>query len=70
MLRFKSNMGTLDRGLRILVGIILWIIGPATNLVVLNNLLEVTLTIIGTFAILSAVFAYCLLYEFTGTDTS
>lgn len=70
MLKFKRNMGNLDRSIRVLVGLTLWVIGPATNLVVLDNLLEMTFALIGTFAILSAVFSYCLLYEFTGSDTS
>lgn len=69
MLKFKRNMGTLDRSIRVIVGLTLWIIGPATNLFVLNNILEMMLAVIGTFAILSAMFAYCLLYEFTGTNT-
>ena len=69
MLKFKRNMGNLDRSVRILVGVLLWVVGPATYVVVLDNLLEVILAVIGTFAILSAVFAYCMLYEFTGTNT-
>ena len=69
MIRFKRNMGNLDRSIRITVGIILWIIGPATNLVALSPVLEIVLAVIGTFAILSALFAYCLLYEFTDIDT-
>ena len=71
MFKFKRNMGNLDRSFRILVGIVLWVVvGPATNLVLLDNVLEVTMAVIGTFAIMSAVFAYCFLYEFTGSDTS
>ena len=69
MLKFKRNMGSLDRGVRIAVGVMLWIIGPATKLVELTPSLEILLAVIGTFAILSAVFAYCLLYEFTDIDT-
>lgn len=69
MLKFKRNMSNLDRAIRIAVGITLLVIGPATNLVVLNMALEIILAVIGIFAILSAVFAYCLLYEFTDIDT-
>ncbi|MEJ2142631.1 MAG: DUF2892 domain-containing protein [Gammaproteobacteria bacterium] len=69
MLKFRRNMGNLDRSIRIMVGIALWVVGPATNLVVLDEVLEITLAVIGTFAILSALFAYCVLYEFTGSDT-
>ena len=69
MLKFKRNMSNLDRSLRTIVGMTLLIIGPATNILELSLVLEIVLGIIGIFAILSAVFAYCVLYEFTDIDT-
>lgn len=69
MLNLKRNMSNLDRSIRIIVGIVLLIVGPATNLVKLNMALEIVLAVIGVFAILSAVFAYCLFYEFADIDT-
>ena len=69
MLKFKRNMSNHDRSLRTIVGIMLLIIGPATNILELSLVLEIVLGIIGIFAILSAVFAYCVLYEFTDINT-
>ena len=70
MFKFQRNMGTLDRVIRVIVGIALLIIGPATDLLDLVPVLEVILGVMGVFAILSAVFSYCLLYELTDTNTA
>ena len=69
MLTFKRNMNNVDRAFRILVGIALIVIGPVTNMVEVQKVLEVLLGVIGTFALLSGIFAYCILYEFTKSDT-
>jgi hypothetical protein len=69
MLKFERNMAGWDRALRFVVGISLLVVGPATNLVELAPVLENILAVVGVFAILSATFAYCLLYEFTGSNT-
>ena len=70
MFKFKRNMGTLDRTARLMVGATLLIAGPATNLLELANVLEIILGVLGALAILSAIFAYCFLYEFTDSNTA
>ena len=70
MFKFKRNMGTLDRSIRIIVGSGLLVAGPATDLVELASALEITLGALGGLAILSAIFAYCFLYEFTDSNTA
>ena len=70
MFKFRRNMGALDRSIRIIVGAGLLVIGPVTNLVELAPALEITIGILGSLAILSAVFAYCFLYEFTDSNTA
>ena len=70
MLKFKRNMGTLDRATRLIVGTALLIIGPLTSMVELATVLEVILGVLGTTAILSGIFAYCFLYEFTDSNTA
>ena len=70
MFKFKRNMGIIDRSVRVIVGSGLLVVGPATNLVELASALEITLGILGGFAIFSAVFAYCFLYEFTDSNTA
>jgi hypothetical protein len=69
MLTFKRNMGTLDRSIRILVGIILLTLGPATEILTLTTIPEILLGIVGTLALVSGLSAYCILYEFTGSNT-
>ena len=69
MLKLTRNMGTADRLIRLMVGITLFIIGPVFDPFELATALKITLGTIGVFAILSSVFAYCLLYEFTNSDT-
>ena len=70
MFKFKRNMGVLDRAVRLIVGAALLVTGPATNLLELANVLEIILGVMGVFAILSAIFAYCFLYEFTDSNTA
>ena len=69
MFKLKSNMGTMDRVMRIVVGTTLLAIGPLTGLVTTDLLSKVLLGSMGTVALLSAVFSYCFLYDITGFDT-
>ena len=70
MFKFKRNMGNLDRTARLIVGTALLIFGPATNLVGVAPILEIILGVLGATAVLSGLFAYCFLYEFTGSNTA
>lgn len=69
MIKFRRNMGNLDRTIRIIVGVALLVIGPVSNVFGLTPVLVIALGVIGAFAILSAIFAYCVLYEFIDTNT-
>jgi hypothetical protein len=69
MITFKRNMSTGDRLVRTLVGSTLLVLGPLTNVLVLDTLSSTLLGVLGTTAILSALFSYCFLYEVTGFCT-
>ncbi len=69
MLKFNRNMNIVDRSIRILVGSSLLIVGPLSNLVDTDMMSNIILGTLGTTAILSGTFAYCVLYELTGFDT-
>lgn len=70
MFELKRNMGVVDRSARILVGSSLWLVGPATDILQTDLMSNVILGVLGSMAILSAVFAYCFLYDVTGFHTS
>ena len=69
MLKFKSNMSSVDRITRIVVGSTLLTFGPLTNILETDTLSDIILGVLGTTAVLSGVFAYCFLYEITGFNT-
>lgn len=69
MFSFKRNMSIVDRLVRVTVGSSLLIIGPLTDLVKTDMMSNIILGVLGTTAVLSGLFAYCILYEVTGFDT-
>ena len=69
MIKFKKNMGVLDRSLRFLAGGTLLVVGPLTDLVSTDTFSNVILSCMALMAISSALVSYCILYEFTGFDT-
>ena len=69
MIKFKKNMGVLDRTLRLLAGSTLLVVGPLTDLVSTDTFSNVILSCMALMAISSALVSYCILYEFTGFDT-
>ena len=69
MIKLKSNMGTMDRSIRILVGSTLLILGPLTSILDTDTLSNTILAVLGTTAVFSGGFAYCVLYEITGFHT-
>lgn len=69
MFKLKKNMGTLDRSMRLLAGSTLLIMGPLTDLVPTDTFSNVILACMAIVALSSALFSYCVLYEFTGFDT-
>jgi hypothetical protein len=68
-LAFKRNMSPLDRAIRMVVGLTLLIIGPVTQAITPDKLSNILFGIVGTLALVSAFFAYCVLYEVTGFGT-
>jgi hypothetical protein len=69
MLTFKRNMNTLDRTIRATVGSTLLLLGPLTDVVVLDSLSNTILGVLGCMALGSAALSYCFLYELTGFCT-
>jgi len=69
MINFNRNMSVLDRSIRIVVGTSLLLIGPMTDAVVTDTMSNIILGVLGTTAVLSGTFAYCVLYEVTGFNT-
>lgn len=62
-------MGNLDRAIRTIVGVTLLTLGPVTEFITPDTLSSVLLGIVGTLALVSAFFSYCILYDVTGFGT-
>jgi hypothetical protein len=69
MLKFRRNMSLADRIARTLVGLVLLLVGPLTNIVETDTMSNILLGTVGIIAIISAVTAYCFLYDMTGFNT-
>lgn len=69
MFKFARSMNTLDRTIRVIIGTLLLLIGPVTDIVETDVLSDTILAVLGLTAILSGTFAYCVLYEVTGFNT-
>ncbi|MGD8785141.1 MAG: DUF2892 domain-containing protein [Thioalkalispiraceae bacterium] len=69
-IKFKRNMNKYDRGLRAIVGSALLILGPVTEYITIDDLSGIIMGVLGSTALISAFFSYCILYEVTGFDTT
>lgn len=69
MLKLKSNMGNLDRIIRIIVGITLLILGPLTEILEITIIAKIFMSFVGVFALLSAIFSYCVIYDMANINT-
>lgn len=69
MMKIKTNMGTIDRSIRFIVGGTLLLVGPLTELIPTDTFSNVLLSGMAVVAILSAALSYCVLYDLTGFDT-
>lgn len=69
MLKFKRNMNSVDRSIRLITGTLLLIVGPLSNLIDTDTMSNIILGTLGTTAVLSGLFAYCILYEVTGFNS-
>jgi hypothetical protein len=65
-IKFKKNMSNLDRAIRTVVGLTLVTAGPVTGFITPDKLSSILMGIVGSLALVSAFFSYCILYEFTG----
>lgn len=68
-INFNRNMNTLDRGLRAVIGLSLLILGPVTEFITTDELSGALMGIVGSLALVSAFFSYCILYDVTGFNT-
>ena len=62
---FKTNEGNLDRGIRIVIGIVSLSLG----LFLLTGFLKVIALIIGVIALVTGVIGFCGLYDLFGINT-
>lgn len=69
-IKFRKNMGPLDRTIRTVVGLTLLTAGPVTQFITPDKLSNILMGIVGSLALLSAIFSYCILYDVTGFGTS
>ena len=65
-IKFKRNMSNLDRAIRTVVGLTLVTAGPVTGFITPDKLSNISMGIVGSLALVSALFAYCILYDVTG----
>lgn len=68
-MKLKRNMGSVDRAIRMLIGVSLLYLGPISNMLTSDYLSGVLLAIVGVIAISSAASGYCLLYQIAGFCT-
>jgi hypothetical protein len=68
-IKFRRNMGALDRAIRTAVGLTLLTLGPMAEIITSDLLSAILLGLVGTLALVSAFFAYCILYDITGFGT-
>ena len=69
MIKFKRNMNNLDRAARAVIGSTLLILGPVTEYITTDTTSGIIMGVLGSVALMSAFFSYCILYEVTGFDT-
>ena len=69
-IRFRKNMSNPDRAIRAMVGLTLLTLGPIGKVLTTDQVSLFLLGLVGTLALLSAVFSYCVLYEVTGFGTA
>lgn len=65
-IKFKRNMSNLDRAIRAVVGLTLLTAGPVTEFITPDKLSSILMSIVGSLALVSAIFSYCILYDVTG----
>jgi len=69
ILEFRRNMNHWDRGLRAIAGSSLLILGPVTEYITSDSISVIIMGVLGSVALTSAIFSYCILYEVTGLNT-
>ena len=69
MFKFERNMGAADRSARLIVGVTLLVVGPATDIVATDALSNILMGGLALMAVGSAALAHCVLYNVTGFNT-
>ena len=69
MFRYKYNMGKLDRIVRLILGPVVVIIGPLTDLVNTDFMSNIILSLFGVIMFFSALTGYCFMYDIAGINT-
>ena len=62
----KANMGTADKIIRIILGIVLIIIALA---VAMSTVLEIILLVVGIILLITSITGFCALYKLLGINT-
>ena len=62
---FKTNEGNLDRGIRIIVGIV----SLGFGLFILTGFLKVIALVVGVVALITGIIGFCGLYALLGINT-
>ncbi|MDH4100949.1 MAG: DUF2892 domain-containing protein [Nitrospirota bacterium] len=70
MLAFKKNMGSIDRVIRFLVGVILIAVGFFKQEVIGDTLYAILLGIFGIINLGSSFMSYCPFYHLADVDTT
>ena len=65
-MKFDPNLGSFDRGLRIIAGLLLFVIGLLTML----GLWSPVAVLIGGFLLLTTVFTFCPIYALLSLNTA
>ena len=68
-IKFRRNMSNLDRAIRTVVGVTLLTLGPVTEFITPDKLSSILMGVVGSLALISAFFSYCILYDITGFGT-
>lgn len=68
-MRFKRNLHTLDRVVRLLLGVTCVYIGFIDNSIIGNLLASIIVGVFGIINLFAAFFSYCPIYGMTGIST-
>ncbi len=68
-MKLQRNMGSLDQGFRILMGIALIYIGPFSDIITNDTLSSILLVSVATMIIISSLIGWCPFYYLAGLSS-